>query len=445
MLRYKEITLSYLGWMMCLIVMCSYSYYASIHEIHPGDRNFYSKLGNAFLSGHTYLADQPSSKLLKAENPYDRSLRQYGMWDASYYQGKYYLYFGAVPALLPWIPVKLLFGADVGDRGLCLIFCCMGALSLVWLLVAMSWRGQLPLSAAFFGALAVAFGTWIPLMLRRPSFYEVAIAGAFCYAAVGLCCLWYALQQPDKHAHKWKLLSGLFLGLSVGCRLFYVWAVIIPAVVWLVSFYRGNVRQALKDGFLLIALWFFCIACIGLYNYVRFDSVFESGIRYQLSRGNWYDNVFNLWGAKQFWNNLYTYLLSPVPWQRLWHGYAAFGLINSEQPFGVVTNSPLTLLILAALPMIILRRQWGVFDGLYAGIAVFAVGLTLFMSFHKTMANRYSVDFAPWYMLVAVFSYAYLLNAVPEMRRVMVAFAAIAVTVTVYIGLANPYCGYYSC
>ncbi len=66
-------------------------------------RQYYSLI-DAIKEAHLYLDFEPSSALKNMDNPYDFRER-YAQnvafkWDHAYYDGKYYVYFGAAPAIL---------------------------------------------------------------------------------------------------------------------------------------------------------------------------------------------------------------------------------------------------------------------------------------------------------------------------------------------------------
>lgn len=77
----------------------------------------YARLANALLHGHTYL-NLPVSPGLKAlKNPYSLSARlaigkqgQFSFWDHAFYHGKYYCYYGIIPALIFFVPYQFLTG-----------------------------------------------------------------------------------------------------------------------------------------------------------------------------------------------------------------------------------------------------------------------------------------------------------------------------------------------
>src|SRR6187455_485414 len=68
----------------------------------PPSTNYYDLQANAFLHGQLALEVEPDPALLALENPYEPADRENipVLWDATLYQGKYYLYWGPVPAVL---------------------------------------------------------------------------------------------------------------------------------------------------------------------------------------------------------------------------------------------------------------------------------------------------------------------------------------------------------
>ena len=92
------------GILVCLGIAIYALWYSSAGRFpaFPEFGNDYIQLGESFLHGQFSLLEQPSPQLKALQNPYD--YRQRGNipyhWDASYYEGKYYLYWGPVPALV---------------------------------------------------------------------------------------------------------------------------------------------------------------------------------------------------------------------------------------------------------------------------------------------------------------------------------------------------------
>lgn len=83
----------------------------------PSTTSYYNMLPEAFWNGQTNLLQEPDPRLAEIANPYSAESRT-GIpiiTDASYYEGKYYFYWGPVPAL--FILVANIAGVDtVGDH-----------------------------------------------------------------------------------------------------------------------------------------------------------------------------------------------------------------------------------------------------------------------------------------------------------------------------------------
>ena len=82
----------------------------------PEGRNLHLALADAFEHGQTSLRIDPPRKLLALENPYDpASERAVPHQRRVALQGRYYLYFGPVPAALFFLPLKVV-GVNLTDR-----------------------------------------------------------------------------------------------------------------------------------------------------------------------------------------------------------------------------------------------------------------------------------------------------------------------------------------
>ena len=81
----------------------------------------YQMLAHSLAEGKTWLMVEPDEMLKSLSNPYDYRLRSMTLepagisylWDAAYYNGRYYVYFGIVPELLFFLPYYLATGNDL--------------------------------------------------------------------------------------------------------------------------------------------------------------------------------------------------------------------------------------------------------------------------------------------------------------------------------------------
>jgi hypothetical protein len=87
---------------------------------------YYGALTDAFLSGQVSMKAGPDPRLLKAENPYIQLLDVPRPHDMSLYKGKLYLYFGPAPAIMLFLPWRLITGSWLADQGGTKIFCIIG-------------------------------------------------------------------------------------------------------------------------------------------------------------------------------------------------------------------------------------------------------------------------------------------------------------------------------
>src|SRR5262245_15635362 len=78
---------------------------------------YYNYLWRALARGRLALPIQPSHQLLALPNPWDPAVDDsLKMHDMALYNGRYYLYHGAAPAVLLFAPYYLITGHDLPER-----------------------------------------------------------------------------------------------------------------------------------------------------------------------------------------------------------------------------------------------------------------------------------------------------------------------------------------
>ncbi len=422
--------------------------------------DYYTRLGNAFLAGQTYLQIQPPEALLALPNPYDgfnrnrkigtaedasRFNQKLGfMWDASLYDAKYYLYFGPAPILMPWLPVKWLLHYSLPDSKLVIIYALFGSSSLL-LLLHMMFSKMRPTAAAppnrlilwLIAALPLYFGTAVTLLLKRPMFYEASIAGAYCYSAMGITLLWVAYMEKPKKPPVWKLLASLCFGLAAGCRLFHGANVIILLMAWLSVCQHQSLKSLCKEAVVLFAPWLFVIASIGAYNYLRFDSILETGVTYQLGFSDNRQQGSMFGSLQHLLFNLNTYLLTPLPTDNLWPWATAFGRADTDKAFGVLANNIFIIWCLCAAPFMRIKlKENSFFFSFMLGVIVYGTMCLTLVMVYNWQNGRYIVDFSPWLMLCASLCFMHLAQTQKTLgrQRAIIALGALMSTWTVYTG-----------
>ncbi len=254
----------------------------------PWNSSYYDQLADAFAHCQTSLLTKPDPRLLALPDPYDfRANEPFRLHDALLYQGRYYLYWGPVPALL-LAPLKALGVGPIDDSYLAFAFACGTLIFSAFLIRALwfrqfrkvPWWTTLPL------VVAVGLGNTIPDLLIRPLIYEAAIIGGQCFLIAGL--YWIVSGLPGKQLVPWRLLlGGVCLALAIGTRISLVFAVGFLCVMVLGQLARllpsYSTRRMLGAVLLFGTPPLLGVIGLGLYNHVRFGSWSEMGVCYQLN------------------------------------------------------------------------------------------------------------------------------------------------------------------
>jgi hypothetical protein len=365
--------------LLALLALWSYLWImtAGRMEQWPSGKNYYNLLAQAFQNGQLHLLLEPSAELLALENPYDYHNRENvpHLWDASLYQGKYYLYWGPVPALIGAL-VSAVTSRPVTDAGLVLAFSAATVFFGILLLKKL-WQDFHYPAWLFWGAsAALAFNTPMLWLLTRPSVYEASIAGGQAFGAAGLYFGYCALRNVAPHKG-YLILTGLSLGLAGGTRTNLLISAAVLAVLMayhLLRFYGKQIRELMPALLALgIPLAVVFAALLG-YNYARFGSIFEFGHRYQLTGPALPANYQEISSVEYVLPNAFTYILRApalsskfpfvsVPWikERMWPSFIRLpeNYYYSEPAAGILFLVPLVGLTV----LFLLRFFWLLLDG----------------------------------------------------------------------------------
>ena len=343
----------------------------------PETTEHYNLLAAGFLHGQTHLLIEPDPALLELDDPYDVDARSNirVLWDATLYKGKYYLYWGPVPALLLAI-AKSVHPAEIGDEQLVFVMVAATLVVGAALLLAI-WRRyfrDLPWWTPGICVLALGMANPLPWLLNRPAVYEAAIASGQFFLLSGI---YFAFTGMHGEAAKPGriLLAGVFWALAAGSRSSMAIGIMFLAAasVWRILMLSGFPRNRRLDWRSLFALGtplLLGAILLGGYNFARFGSALEFGHRYQLGRWNkrqLYDEVFS--GA-YILPNLYNYFVNPFrtlsifPYIKpTWGEHLIVPLhlkaprpYHTEQITGLLVASPFALF--AALPACFRLRDW---------------------------------------------------------------------------------------
>src|SRR5574340_545116 len=210
----------------CILVLVAYVWIISLGTwtdwTYAYTFSHYDKLADAFIHGQLSLRLPPDPSLLALPDPYDPSQRKDVPFliDASLYGGRYYLYFGPVPAFLLLVP-KLLTSAVVHDVYLLFGFVC--ALFVVETMFVMSLRRRffedvpwwLVSACILLIGLSAPF-TWLLDSPATPHNAAIA-AGQACFIG-GLWTAFSAVAERRVRADR-AFAAGTLFACAIGCRL----------------------------------------------------------------------------------------------------------------------------------------------------------------------------------------------------------------------------------
>jgi hypothetical protein len=246
---------------------------------HGQTSAYYALLTDAFLAGQTSLLVRPAAELLALPDPYDPAANgRFRLHDASLYHGKYYLYFGPTPAVVLFLPYRVLTGSHLPTRIAVALFCAGGfaCSCALFFLLAKREKWDCPRWLAAAAVLSLGTAPGVAFLVTRPSFYEVAISAGYCFVMAGFLLTAHSLGQ-DRPRVSSLIGAGLCFGLAAGCRphLALLAILMVVLVAWRTRLHKTRalafVVPVVLCGFLLAA-----------YNYARFQNPFDFGIRYTL-------------------------------------------------------------------------------------------------------------------------------------------------------------------
>lgn len=471
-----------------LIVECLYVLVGSVgHPLRPWPEytNDYDLLSAGFRAGKLHLLVLPPPELVSQANPFDPKNAALWIADESYYQGKYYLYWGPVPAVLQAIAKAALhIEREIGDQYLVFAFLSLSLASGAALIQRLRNRLFPGLSPGLVALAILAFGLANPALhlSASPGVYQAAISGGRAFLMLGLClacdAVWVARSRS---LSAWRcLVVGGAWGIALGCRVSLVFAVIaLWFVTTLVVALRASGPEALTAAaatrgaglrrFARHGFWFgvplaVSVALLLYYNKLRFDDWLEFGTGVQLT------TVKYRVALKYVPSNLYAYFLEPGRWSGVFpYLHQPRGvervILNAwnERPAGYLLDEPVVGL-LRAVPIVWLAplglamaayqacsRFWrplGARGLTYLHYAAsFAIigsisGLPVFGLYLATM--RYLGDFGNGVVLLGIlagFSLCAAASRARARRLFAASFAALALG-TACLGLLLGYAGY---
>lgn len=268
-------------WLTIVAVLVVLAFYAFLGTDGTFDfplvswqQSYYGSLSEGLLHGQLSMMHEPPPALAQLQDPYSWPQRKAAripvLWDATYFEGKYYLYFSPVPAVLLYIPIRLVTGLYPSDALASTLLTSVAFLFFAMVLCRATPRS--PHVPPWFWVLVAGLGNVVPYLLGRPKFYQMPLASSALFTGAFIYALLRFLESKSARA---AAMMGLCLALAIASRPTGAMLLFVGIVVIFVMARRNVIA-------FLIPLAIIG-AAVMLYNYARFHSPFEFGDRYQLN------------------------------------------------------------------------------------------------------------------------------------------------------------------
>ena len=279
---------------------------------------YYYRLAQSFDKGQLSLLDTTDPQLLTLSDPYENTDLRKSItfpWDASFYNGKFYFYWGPTPALILSLVIPFYSGV-IGDHYLLFMFL-IGLLIFNILILKATWDDYfktLPAWVFLVSILLIGLVNPIPWILNRHSIYEAAISSEQFFFVGGLYWIYSAFRKKVSLS-QWRLvLAGIFWALAFGSRALMILPIaFMVCLIWLGIFRTQTKISGWTKSLLSCAALGTPLLLGGLttawYNWARFGSPFEFGLRYQLNDTNLNKDFGDVFSASYIYSNFYNYMV----------------------------------------------------------------------------------------------------------------------------------------
>ena len=380
----------------------------------------YQKLAEAFTQGSLSILDEPTPELVNMENPYDMAQRSADVgegnyyFDYAYFNGKYYVYFGVVPAVLIYLPYYLFNGEHIHNHTVCYIgiLILLAAILMLFDVIIRKYYKKCGIGVWLLTFELTIIGSFLIYIAKRPDLYAVPIIFGLDFALLSMNCFLRSEKKDGSLNNILITLGSLCAALIAGCRpqlfLFFILDILIVRKFAFSKKYLlsvGGRKTIMAVGIPMVAV----AATLMVYNFKRFGSPFDFGAYYNLTFNDM-RNRGNVWDRVPL--GIVAYLLRPLElspeypfFKNLQLSSVYMGQTIQEDTYGgLFMASPFSLLGFLSLIYSKQLKQKKTLWLLSISSMIIALVVIVFDIENAGIVGRYFFDFSLLFMLAAVYT-----------------------------------------
>ena len=298
----KKMACIFYGIIIMIVVLILLEFHANGINMKIGEkqissysRNFLNAQAEAILNHQLDLSVKTDDIFYTLENPFDLSsrLRLYNQnnlveseanhVDYSYYNGKFYSYFGIAP-LIFILPFKLITGYYVDNFtfNFIIFIIMLFVLAKLYQMLVKRYVKNVTFLNFILGFLTVIFSSTI-FILCAGGVYEIEIISALIFTMLSYIFILSIYDNPNRNLYKKIFGTSICMGLIVLSKPSF-----ICYYIFLFYLLIGLRKKLNKQKFInCIKVFILPISICAIFqmwwNYIRFDSVFNFGEKYQIT------------------------------------------------------------------------------------------------------------------------------------------------------------------
>ena len=353
--------------------------------------------------------------ILKKNNIYSKFDygSMYKFLDTSYYKGKIYLYFGITPILLFHLPFNLITGMNLTDIFVIFILSCLTFVISLFLIKKITFSTLQSSHINILIVFLIGCCSFLPFFSIRKYIYELETITAVFLLLCAFITLYYYIRFTGVKKSFLVLILGALLSLCVGARPHYV--LFIPVFftsICIINYYQTkNIKHITKQVILFLIPCVIIGMGLAIYNYLRFDSVFEFGWKYQLNALNQYDYHFSfkdfIIGLK---NNFF--LLPDIDKNTVFSLTSAHELhrTGNDHITGIIWTCPIIISLLFVPNFMKKLYKKNIIDFFFVTTMIFVVFINVFVISFFGMAIRYIYEYLSLMIILSISVYCFYMS-----------------------------------